>query len=410
MTATSMSRMVVPFMAFAAACGMALVFAIQHVRREPPVDTKAATAAPAVSKPASGARDQGPAALAAAQAKADALAAALAGSPVPPDSGDGVPAFDIARIEPPGEAVIAGRATPGATVELLRNGELHDRAVADQSGQFVMVPPRLPSGTYDLTLRSKQPDGKQATSKQSVAVALEPKQTDRPVVALMTPDKPTVVLSQPAAPKPAAGAVVVEAVEIEPGGKFHVSGRAGSGAAVRLYLNDSFIAPLTAGADGRFAITINEGVAPGSYRIRLDEVESNSGAVRARAEVPFNVPDTVVTGSVPAQATASKRPDIAAAQQPQLAAAAATVLPDGGSPSAVGVPKIATTTVCLPRRQPRAHQPPHLRRGHALRRHLQGEPGADPRSQPDLSRPDLCPSDAVKRGHSSALLRRVVTQ
>src|SRR5712672_4247033 len=338
MTATSMSRMVL--LAFVAACGIPLVLAVQHFRREPPVDNKAATAASAVSKP-----DQGPAALAAAQAKADAVAAALAGSPVPPDGGDGTPAFDIARIEPTGEAVIAGRAAPGATVELLRNGELHDRVVADQSGQFVMVPPRLPSGTYDLTLRSKQPDGKQATSKQSVAVALEPKQTDRPVVALMTPDKPTVVLSQPAAPKPAAGAVVVEAVEIEPGGKFHVSGRAGSGAAVRLYLNDSFIAPVTAGADGRFAITINEGVAPGSYRVRLDEVESNSGAVRARAEVPFNVPDTVVTGSVPAQATASKRPDIAAAQQPQLAAAAVTVLPDGGSPSAVVVPKIATTTV-----------------------------------------------------------------
>ena len=343
MTATSMSRMVL--LAFVAACGIPIVLAVQHFRREPPVDNKAATAASAVSKPASGARDQGPAALAAAQAKADAVAAALAGSPVPPDSEDGVPAFDIARIEPTGEAVIAGRATPGATVELLRNGELHDRAVADQSGQFVMVPPRLPSGTYDLTLRSKQPDGKQATSKQSVAVALEPKQTDRPVVALMTPDKPTVVLSQPSAPKPMAGAVVVEAVEIEPGGKFHVSGRAPPGAAVRLYLNDSFIAPVTAGADGRFAITINEGVAPGSYRVRLDEVESNSGAVRARAEVRFNVPDTVVTASVPPQATASKRPDIAAAaKQPQLAGVA-TVLPDGDPPSTMVVPKIVTTTV-----------------------------------------------------------------
>jgi nucleoid-associated protein YgaU len=96
----------------------------------------------------------------------------------------------------------------------------------------------------------------------------------------------------------------------------------------------------------RFAVTINEGVAPGSYRVRLDELESNSGAVRARAEVPFNVPDTVVTGSMQAQATASQRPDIAAAaKQPQLAAAVATVLPDGGSPSAVVVPKIVTTTV-----------------------------------------------------------------
>src|SRR6267378_6522290 len=298
MTATSMSRMVVPSMAFVAACGMALVFAIQHVRREPPVDIKAATAAPAASKPASGARDQGPAALAAAQAKANALAAALAGPPVPPDSGDGVPAFDIARIEPTGEAVIAGRATPGAMVELLRNGELHDRAVADQSGQFAMVPPRLPPGTYDLTLRSKQPDGKQATSKQSVAVALEPSPNDRPVVAAMTPDKPSVTPSQPAAPKPMAGAVVVEAVESEPGGKLHVSGRARPGAAVRLYLNDSFVASVTASADGRFAVTINEGIAPGSYRVRLDEVESNSG-VRARAEVPFNVPDTAVIASVP---------------------------------------------------------------------------------------------------------------
>jgi nucleoid-associated protein YgaU len=205
MTATSMSRMVL--LAFVAACGIPLVLAVQHFRREPPVDNKAATAASAVSKPAPGAQYQGPAALAAAQA--DAVAADLAGSPVPPDSEGGVPAFDVARIEPTGEAVIAGRATPGATVELLRNGELHDRAVADQSGQFVMVPPRLPSGTYDLTLRSKQPDGKQATSSQTVAVALEPSPTDRPVAVLMTPGRPTVVLSQPAAPKPMAGAVVV---------------------------------------------------------------------------------------------------------------------------------------------------------------------------------------------------------
>jgi len=340
MPATSMSRIVL--LAFVAACGVPLVYAIQDFRGEPPVDTKAAAAAPTVSKPASGVLDQGPDALAAAQTKANAMAGALA---VPPDSDDGVPTFDVARIEPTGEAVIAGRATPGATVELLRNGELHDRAVADQSGEFVMVPPRLPPGTYDLTLRSKQPGGKQGASKQSVAVAIEPGPTDRPVVALMTPGKPTVVLSQPPAPKSMAGTVIVESVEIEPGGKFHASGRTRPGAAVRLYLNDTFVASVTADADGRFAATINKGVAPGNYRVRLDEVEPNSGAVRARAEVPFNVPDTMVTASGPAQATASKRPDIAAAQQPQLAAAMATVLPDGGSPSTVVVPKIATTTV-----------------------------------------------------------------
>jgi hypothetical protein len=107
MITTSMSRMVVPFLALVAASGMALVFAIQHVGREPPADTRAATGVPAVSKLASGARDQAPAALGAAQAEANALTAELAGPP-PAASGDGAPSFDIARVEPTGDAVIAG--------------------------------------------------------------------------------------------------------------------------------------------------------------------------------------------------------------------------------------------------------------------------------------------------------------
>jgi nucleoid-associated protein YgaU len=337
MTAISASRKIIPILAFVA-CGAALAFAIQHVR-EPPADSLAATTAPMISKPASEAREQSPAQFAPAKAEANAIVDALAGSPPPPENSDGVPTFDVARIEPTGEAVIAGRAAPGATVELLRDGEVHDRAVADKSGQFVIVPPKLPPGTYDLTLRSKAPDGTMATSKQRVTAALEPRSTERPVVALVTPNKPTVVLSQPGAPKPGTGALVVETVEIEPGGKFHVSGQARPGAALRLYLNDSFVTSVTAGADGRFAVTINEGVAPGSYRVRLDEA-SSSGTVRARAEVPFNVPDP--TASVSAQAT-SKLPDSAA---PRLAAAGTTVLPDSGSPSStVVVPKITTTTV-----------------------------------------------------------------
>src|SRR5215218_6490763 len=299
MTASSTSRtvtfLVVPFV-FVAACGVALFFAIQHIRREPPVDTGIATTSPAISKPASGAQSDAP--LGTAQAEANAVVDALVGLPVSPESNDGVPTFDVARIEPTGEAVIAGRAAPGATVELLRNGEVHDRAVADKSGQFVLVPPKLPSGTYDLTLRSKAPDGTVATSKQRVTAALEPRSTERPVVALVTPNKPTIVLSQPGAPKP-AGAMVVETVETDPGGKFHVSGQARPGAALRLYLNDSFVTSVTAGADGRFAVTINEGVAPGNYRVRIDEA-SSSGTERARAEVPFTAPET--TASVSAQA------------------------------------------------------------------------------------------------------------
>jgi nucleoid-associated protein YgaU len=261
MTATSIARIAVPSLALVAACGAALVFGIAHVRREPPVEIGAATAAPAVAPPASGARNEGSAALATAEAEANVMAAVPAVSPRSPDTDESVPVFDIARIERTGDAVIAGRAAPGAVVELLRNGEHHDQTVADQSGQFVMVPPRLPPGDYELTLRSRQPDGKQATSKQSVAVAL-------------------------------AG------------------------------------------------------------------VESGSSAVRSSAEVPFNVPETVVANpSVPDQTAGSsqahqpsqspfqiaKRQDTALSQV--LHTTAATPLSGGSSPTVRVDSKIATTVV-----------------------------------------------------------------
>ncbi|MDB5519315.1 MAG: Nucleoid-associated protein YgaU, contains and LysM domain [Tardiphaga sp.] len=172
MSATSIIRIAAPYLALVAVCGAATVVGITHVWREPPVETRAVTATPTVVPPVSGGSGEGPAALATVKNEANTLAAALATLPALPDADPSVPVFDVARIERSGDAVIAGRAAPGATVELLRNGERHDRVVADRSGQFVMVPSRLPAGEYELTLRSTQPDGKQVTSKQSVVVAL----------------------------------------------------------------------------------------------------------------------------------------------------------------------------------------------------------------------------------------------
>jgi nucleoid-associated protein YgaU len=171
MAAISIGRIVVPSLALVATCAAALVFGITHVWREPPVETRATIATAAVPPATLGVRDERSAATA--QAEANAVAGELAISPTSPVTDESVPAFDIARVERTGDAVIAGRAAPGAIVELLRNGERHDRAVADPSGQFVMVPPRLPPGNYELTLRSKLPDGTLATSKQGVVVALD---------------------------------------------------------------------------------------------------------------------------------------------------------------------------------------------------------------------------------------------
>jgi hypothetical protein len=182
LTATSTARTVVLSLALLAAGGSTLFFGIMHERRELPVKARDATAA-----------------------RSTVGTAALADPHRSRDTGNEfTPVFDIARIEPAGDAVIAGRAAPGGSVELLRNGKVHDRAIADRSGQFVMIPPRLPPGDYELTLRSRRLDGKEATSKQSVAVGLQPSLKDQTVMAPMTLDKASIVVSKSVA-HPAAG-------------------------------------------------------------------------------------------------------------------------------------------------------------------------------------------------------------
>jgi hypothetical protein len=73
-----------------------------------------------------------------------------------------------------------------------------------------------------------------------------------------------------------------------------VSGKAAAGATVRLYLNESFIAPGGTGSDGKVSFVIGRGVQPGNYRVRLDDVDPVSGDVKSRAEVAFNIPAPVI--------------------------------------------------------------------------------------------------------------------
>jgi len=187
MTATLIGRIAVPSLVLVATC--VATVDTSRVWRKQSVAAGAAIATPV----ASSAADEGSA--------APASERALGVPPRIPGSSDGImPGFDISLIGQAGDAVIAGTAAPGASLELLRNGELLDRAVADQSGQFVIVPPRLPPGDYELTLRSTQPDGTQVTSRQSVAVSLKPSFKDQLNAALTTPDSAIVVPPEPTAP------------------------------------------------------------------------------------------------------------------------------------------------------------------------------------------------------------------
>lgn len=172
MTSVSIVKIVALASVFVAACGAALVFSVTHVQHEKGLEAGAVTATTSPSQPVPGGRSEAPLALAANEAKPAAVAAEPAGPPGALATDRAVPSFDLARIEATGDAVIAGRAAPGATVDLLRDGERLDRAVADATGQFVMVPLHLPAGSYELTLSARLPDGTVTLSKQRVAVTI----------------------------------------------------------------------------------------------------------------------------------------------------------------------------------------------------------------------------------------------
>jgi nucleoid-associated protein YgaU len=311
---------------------------VPAVAQTPAAKSDRAATAPAADKPASSPITE------AVEALKD-----LGGRPDPaaPAATETGPRFDVARIEPNGEAVIAGQAAPGAAVELLVDGRVFDRTEADASGAFVFVPRQLPSGSYDLSLRATGADGKPVLSKSPVAVVALGGKTDKPVVAAEAPkapgaaprtESPVAALDSAKAPadggsKPAADAgpaVRVDTVEAEEGGKLYVSGRAAAGATVRLYINDAFIAVGTASPEGRVAFSIQSGLRPGDYRIRLDQVDA-AARVLSRAEVPFAAPAIVASPAAKPQESvvASRSSDPAAAPSAPTAAAPAAVASAG---------------------------------------------------------------------------------
>jgi outer membrane protein OmpA-like peptidoglycan-associated protein len=79
----------------------------------------------------------------------------------PPESADGAPAFDIARIDPNGTSVFAGRAEPNSAVVITADGKEIGTAQADQNGEW----------TFTTDEKIANPDAKLALFKAPAGAA-----------------------------------------------------------------------------------------------------------------------------------------------------------------------------------------------------------------------------------------------
>jgi nucleoid-associated protein YgaU len=314
-----------------------------------------------------------------------------------PDPVPLLPKIDTWRIAPDGEALVAGKALPGASVAVIVDDRPVAAGVAHASGEFVLqftLPPNPAPSLLWLSMTTSV--GAPVVSPEMVAVApiagpkpvvaatATPEQTatEEPLAnleeatpeegadvetiaeaapsALLVTEEGAVVLQDAAPPDPAlVDQVLIDTIAYAPTGAVQVGGRGTAGAALRLYLDNAEVAVAAVAKDGSWLVTLGDS-APGIYTLRVDQIDA-AGKVTSRFETPFKR-ETVealalaagtptVTGSegataldaAPSEATvAAEAAPVAPGAQSETATAAMT------DPNLVPEPAPETAATALP--------------------------------------------------------------
>lgn len=227
------------------------------------------------------------------------------------------PSFDIVRVNPDGGMVIAGRAAPHSTVTVTADGLKLGSVVADDRGEWVLLPDaKLSPGNHQLSI-SAELGGGTAVASDAIVVVVVPQpqvaangqtggqtqtasngtQPSQPLaVVVPRTDQGSIVLQSPAPPQ--SGLLILQSVDYDADGHLIIGGQAPPGEEVRAYLDNRYLGVAKADSIGRWYIKPVDQVAPGLHNLRIDEVDAN-GKVVARVESPFSraEPITVAAGS-----------------------------------------------------------------------------------------------------------------
>ena len=189
----------------------------------------------------------------------------------------GLPAFDVVRINPSGDTV-AGRADPGATV-ILRDGEtVLGQVVADGRGEWVFVPETpLQPGAHRLDLEMWTGDGPKTRSPEEVLVVVPKAGEDvaggtaadvTQPLALRVPRERTGDGVAEAEAGAHEGTLVIDTVDYNEQGHLAVGGRAPPSSKVRLMIDGARVGGSRQRCDGRWLITPKGSISSGLHTRR----------------------------------------------------------------------------------------------------------------------------------------------
>ncbi|MEC9022364.1 MAG: LysM peptidoglycan-binding domain-containing protein [Pseudomonadota bacterium] len=228
------------------------------------------------------------------------------------------PSFDIVRVNPSGDLVVAGRGSPNGQITVYAGQKLIGSVKVDGRGEWVLIPEvPLSPGSRELRLQLETEQGLRISGDRKIIVYLpdraksvssEKSEDKDGVLALSVPQKGggTEVLQRPralsgqktfmykelreqrgaAASEAKSGAVSIDAVDYDPSGETTINGSSEPRAKLNVYLNNKLVAKGNANSEGKWRIITGESFSGSQSEVRVDLVDEQNKVLK-RAKMNF---------------------------------------------------------------------------------------------------------------------------
>lgn len=201
------------------------------------------------------------------------------------------PSFDVVRVNPRGDAVIAGSAEPGASVTVSDGGVVIGTVTADDRGDWVLLPEMpLKPGSRELSLAATLPGGETVQSEKVVVLSLPEPTADgadqaETALAVLVPREGGGASKVLQRPKRAAPGFGIDQLQRSAEGEITVTGRGIPGETISILVDDQKIGEALVDEDGRWRFAASPELGAGQHKLRAETLDSDGVAV-AGIEMP----------------------------------------------------------------------------------------------------------------------------
>ena len=228
-----------------------------------------------------------------------------------------VPKFDVVRVDPEGNIVIAGKAQPNSTIEIISGNEQLGQLKADGRGEWVFVPTsKLKNGNIIIVVRDITDQKNIIESKDAVVIGIPRLGGD--ITGAKNQKPLAMVVPRGEASKQATRIIQIPGLETgrsilknntysnnnleevekeelvltlntidyDDGDLMLLSGQATAQNVLRIYINDKISGSINSFDNGTWSFQLQSRLSPGHYQIRVDLI-STDGKVKKRIQVPF---------------------------------------------------------------------------------------------------------------------------